>query len=310
MFNVKFAKLVLIGLALVVGFCMHGESCIGGKFTVPGGESNMRGESAGQYDKIQDLEAKAASQPANAELQTQLGMAYFYKARLGDVQAVDKATGTLEKLAVSAPGNTEAGRWLGLSYLVKIALLSRSGAGPAEIVTAAERAAAAFDRVLEHSSNDALALSAHGFALTVSAAFKRSPDLFARGIAEMNRAVSIDPSDINPRLLRGFALINFPPPFRDLKAAKEDLTAILKGVPAGYNDRAEAVLHVFLGDVYLESKEAASARGEYEAAAKMQQPAAEVARARLAALEHGQPKPDEIQRYRELANNCTACHSR
>jgi len=291
MMNVKFVKLILIVIALVAVLC-------------------ARGNSARQYDKIQDLEAKAAGQPANAELQTQLGRAYFYKARLGDAQAMDKATGTLERLAAASPANTEAGRWLGISYLLKVSLLSRSGAGPTEVMGAAERAAAAFDRVLEHSPNDALALGSHGFALTVSAGFKRSPDLFGRGIAEMNRAVSIDPLDIKPRLLRGFALINFPPPLRDLKTAKEDLTAILKGVAAGYNDRAEAVLHVFLGDVYLEAKETGSAKDEYEAAARMQQPAAEVARARLVALEHGGPKPEEIQRYREMANNCTVCHGR
>jgi len=289
--NIKLAKVTLIGLVLVIVVW-------------------TRAESARQSDKLKDLEHKAALQPGNAALQSQLGVAYFYKARLGDAQAVDRAIGILQQAAAAVPAEPDSARWLGLSYLVKVSLLSRSGAAPGEVVAAAQHAAQAFESVLERSPKDALALSSHGFALTIEAGFKRSPDLFTKGVGEMNQAVSVDPSDINPRLLRAFAILNFPVPFRDLKAARDDLTTILKGVPAGYNDRAAAVLHVYLGDVYTESREPALARAEYEVAAGMHEPGAEVARARLAAMEQGQPGPDDIQRYRASANNCTVCHSK
>jgi len=266
--------------------------------------------SAGQADRIKDLEEKAARQPGNAGLQVELGVAYFRQARLGDADAADKAVAVLERQVSATPADVSSARWLALSHFVKVACLSDSRAGAPEMVAALERTLTAFDLVLQRVPDDAIALAAHGSALTFMARYKRSLDLLTKGKEEMNRAVAANPTDINPKLLRALSLLNLPPQFRALPVITDDFNAILKGLGPGYNDRAQAVLHVLLGDAYIEAKETALAKGEYEAGAKLQQPAAEIARARLTALEHGEPGAEAIQKYREAAVQCVACHNR
>ncbi|HKV40787.1 MAG TPA: hypothetical protein VJX67_16355 [Blastocatellia bacterium] len=294
-------------------------SAVAGGVWTRGGSANQvagrspRSAAAGsskQADQIKDLEQRAAREPGSAELRQKLGIAYFYKARLGDAESADKSIAVLEQQIKAAPDDIASARWLGLSDFVKVGLLDRQRASSEEMAAALTKTLAAFQLVLDRLPNDAVALSAHGAALLFLARNKRSMDLFTRGIDEMNRAVSTNPSDIDPKLLRSLTLLNLPGQFRSPQVLTGDFAAILKGMQAGYNDRARAVLEVLLGDAYIEAKQDTLAKSEYEAAATLPQPAAEVARTRLAAMAQGQPVTQAIQKYHEMAVQCASCHNR
>ena len=123
-------------------------------------------------------------------------------------------------------------------------------------------------------------------------------------------AVAAHPADPNPKLLRVLTVLNLPPQLRGSADPAGDLTAILNRLSPGYYERAQAVLHVMLGDVYAEGGKTGLAKAEYEAGTKLQQPAAETARGRLAALASGAVPAQEIVRYRGNAANCAICHER
>src|SRR5258708_7603751 len=156
-------------------------------------------ESRRESDSIADLEERAARQPGNADLQSQLGRAYFNKARLGNSEAADKAVAVLERKLNGAPADISSARWLGLSHFAKVACLSESGAPAAGGTPEMERPLAAFDRVLDKAPRDAIGLASHGSALVFMARYKRSLELLRKGTDEMNRAVAANPSDENPR---------------------------------------------------------------------------------------------------------------
>lgn len=262
-----------------------------------------------QDGKIKQLEEQLAREPDNPKLLQQLGWAYFYQGRQGDIQAVDKAIAAFERCVALTPDDVSVARNLGLAYFLKVATLSRSRADVQEVTAAFERTLAAFDRALERTPTDTLLLSAHGSALTIFSGVKRDLNLLNKGIEEMNRAVSLNPKAIHARLFRGFTHLGMPAMFRDQKAAVEDLYAILGALPSGYNERAQGVMRVLLGDAHVEMKDLIEAKAEYEAAASLSSPAAAEARSRLAAMDQGQPDLQAIQRYRGNMTNCAICHT-
>jgi len=268
-----------------------------------------RQQTAEQDGRTKQLEEQTARQPNNAQLFQRLGQSYFYQARNGNAQALEKAIAAFERAAALAPADAAQARWLGVSYFLKAAFLFRSQAGSKEVVADLDRTVTAFNRALERAPDDPFLLSAHGSALTVLSGFKQSQDLLRKGVEEMNRAVNSDPKSIHARLFRGFTHLNLPPMFRDPKVAAEDLNAILKAMPAEYNQQAEGVMRILLGDVYSETKDVARAKAEYESAAKLSSSAADEARARLLALGQGQPDARAIRQYRANVINCAICHS-
>jgi tetratricopeptide (TPR) repeat protein len=257
---------------------------------------------------IAQLEAQAASEPNNPRLLHQLGAAYFYQARDGDRPMVDKAIANLERSIALAPEDVAARRSLGVAYLTKLAYLPRQSP-PQEMMAAVQQAISAFERVLERYPTDPTALSLHGSALTIVAGFRQSQEMFAKGLEEMNRTVKENPNTLAPYLNRGFALLNLPSGIRDSKTAEADLKAILKDLPHGYNERAQAALRVLLGDLYLEMKDTSRATAEYETAAKLSAPAAAEARSRLESFKQGQSVEKAIARYRQNVNDCAMCHA-
>jgi len=174
---------------------------------------------------VQQLEAQAAGEPGNPSLLHQLGAAYFYQARAGEVAALDKAIANLERSVSLAPGDVAAKRSLGLAYLTRVAYLSRR-TPPQEKMAAVQRALSTFEQVLERVPNDPTALSLHGTTLVIIADIKQDRELLAKGIEEMNRAVKENPTSLAANLNRGFTLLNLPPVIRDQKAAISDLEII------------------------------------------------------------------------------------
>lgn len=267
------------------------------------------GAFSAQNGPIKQLEEQVAREPNNVQVLQQLGWAYFYQARGGDAQAADKAIATFERAVTLAPEASSLMRALGLTYFLKTAILAQSRAGAPEVTTALQHTLAAFDRALERTPEDPILLSAHGSALTILSGYQQSQELLMKGIEEMNRAVNAHPNGIHARLFRGFTHLNLPPRFRNQSAAIEDLQAILKALPAGYNEQAQGVMHVLMGDVYWEAKELAKAKAEYEAAVTLSSSAAQEARARLATLAQSQFDAQAVGRYRANLTNCALCHA-
>lgn len=259
-----------------------------------------------QNVSIKDLEAQAAREPQNAGLQQKLGWAYFYEARQGDREKLEKAIQTFEKSLALAPAGTGANRGLGLSYFLKTAFLARESASRSDLQTAFEQTLTSFDRALAQTPADPLLLAAHGSATSIYAALNAKPELFKKGTDEMNRAVELEPKAAHGRLFRAFTSINLPPAFRQSSQVVEDFNMLIK-YSAGYNEQAEGVLRVLLGDFYAGNKEFEKARSEY-AAASDRGMAMEDARRRLRMLEKGDLDATALRQYRNNVLNCTICH--
>ncbi|HJQ71369.1 MAG TPA: hypothetical protein VKA70_20490 [Blastocatellia bacterium] len=260
-------------------------------------------------DKSKEIETELARDPNNLKLIRRAGWTYFYQARQGDAQALDKAIQTFERGAALAPMDSEFASALGISNFMKIAFLARSQAGRDQIVSTVKQTLAAFERAIERAPDDATLLAAHGTVLTILAGFTNDGKTLMKGVEEMNRAVSANPKQVHPRLFRGFTHLNLPAVVRDQKAAVEDLNAILAVSRASYNEQAQGVLRVMLGDLYFEAKDTAKAESEYKAAAGLSSPPAEQARARLELLKRGEPDAKAFAAYRANVINCAICHT-
>ncbi|HEX5736161.1 MAG TPA: hypothetical protein VF131_25255 [Blastocatellia bacterium] len=266
-------------------------------------------QSSQPEDKTKQIEAELARDPDNLKLIRRAGWTYFYQARQGDGVALDKAIQTFERGAALAPKDSEFAAALGISNFMKIAYLARSRADREQIVSTVKQTLAAFERAMERAPDDMTLLSAHGTVLTIMAGFTNDGQTLMKGVEEMNRAVSTQPKQVHPRLFRGFTHLNLPKGARDQKAAVEDLNAILAVSKASYNEQAQGVLRVMLGDLFFETKELMKAESEYKAAASLNAPPAEQARARLEMLKQGQPDPKAFAAYRANVINCAICHT-
>lgn len=266
----------------------------------------LNAEAQEQSSSPQQIEAKLAGDPKNAKLQQQLGWAYFYQARDGNAVALDKAIQAFERSAELAPNDLSTGRGLGMAYFLKTAFMVRAKASNPEMKTAFAQTIAAFDRALARHPNDTLLLAAHGSAMTIYAGVAANLDHLKKGVEEMNRAVELQPKSAHGRLFRAFTSINLPPSFRKSETVVEDFAMLIKH-SANYNEQAEGVLRILLGDFYFTNKDADKAKAEYTAAAQKGFAMAD-AKARLTMLENGGIEAAAIQQYRGNVTNCAICH--
>jgi hypothetical protein len=72
------------------------------------------------------IEAQLAREPKNAKLQQQLAWAYFYEARQGKAESLEKAIQAFEQSMHMEPNYLNTQRGLGLAYFMKVAFLARS----------------------------------------------------------------------------------------------------------------------------------------------------------------------------------------
>ena len=266
----------------------------------------LRADAQEQSSSPLQIEAKIANDPKNATLQQQLAWAYFYEAREGNAASLDKAIQAFERSAELAPGDLSTGRGLGMAYFLKTAFMVRAKASNADMQTAFEQTIAAFDRALARHPNDTLLLASHGSAMTIYAGVTANLDFLKTGVAEMNRAVELQPKAAHGRLFRAFTSINLPPAFRKSETVVEDFSMLIKH-SASYNEQAEGVLRVLLGDFYFTNKDAEKAKAEYTAAAQKGS-AINDAKARLTMLANGGVEAAAIQQYRGNVTNCAICH--
>ncbi len=266
----------------------------------------LRADAQEQTSSPPQIEAKLATDPNNAKLQQQLAWAYFYQARDGNAAALNKAIPAFERSAELAPNDLNTGRGLGLAYFMKVASLDRKQASSAEMRAAFEQTLAAFERTLARHPNDTLLLASHGSALAAYAGLTANLDTLKQGVAEMNRAVELQPKAAHGRLFRAFTSINLPPAFRKTELVVEDFSMLIKH-SASYNEQAEGVLRILLGDFYFTNKDVEKAKAEYNAAAQKGSAMAE-GKARLTMLASGGVEAAAIQQYRGNVTNCAICH--
>jgi tetratricopeptide (TPR) repeat protein len=259
-----------------------------------------------QTSSPQQIEAKLATDPKNAKLQQQLGWAYFYEAREGNAASLDKAIQAFERSAELAPNDLSTGRGLGMAYFLKTAFLARGKAPSTEMKAAFEQTIAAFDRALARHPNDTLLLASHGSAMAIYAGVTANLEFLKQGVAEMNRAVELQPKAAHGRLFRAFTSINLPPAFRKSELVVEDFSMLIQH-SASYNEQAEGVLRILLGDFYFTNKDAEKAKAEYTAAAQKGSAMAD-GKARLTMLANGGIEAAAIQQYRGNVTNCAICH--
>ena len=157
--------------------------------TVWAGQETTRPE-----EKTKQIEAELARDPDNLKLISRAGWTYFYQARQGNGEALDKAIQAFERGAALAPKDSEFAAALGISNFMKIAFLARSRAGREQIVSTVKQTLAAFERAMERAPEDMTLLSAHGTVLTIMAGFTNDGQTLMKGVEEMNRAVSAQPS--------------------------------------------------------------------------------------------------------------------
>jgi tetratricopeptide (TPR) repeat protein len=233
---------------------------------------------------------------------------YSYEVRRGRFEVIPQEIALLERATAADPNDAALWDALGVAYLHRVAALAnRPDADRAALRLDFQRALAAFERALQIDPNDPDALAGHGMALTVSSAIERQPEWAARGVAEMDRAVALQPRGVRVRLTRAFTGINLRAPLRKTQVIIDDLAFLLQ---IADGTRAGDVMRIALGDVYAETGAMALARREYALADRPGSTAQDASRLRLAALDRGQlPVAEAAELRSRLGGDCMMCHA-
>ena len=236
---------------------------------------------------------------------------FALQARSGSSDISGTAMLSKVKEAITAdPANSELHRVLG-----DMELLSTSGTAATgtfdvnQLLPILQRATAAYERAAELDPNNALAISERGLMTVLGSFFKPQPELAARGLADLTRAVEMAPTAVVPRLNRAFTTVNLPPAVRTVAHAEEDLK-FLTTVSEG--SRPGDMIHLLLADLYFETGRIDEARVQYEAARRRPASALrEQVASRLTALEKGSfPAVDVAAVRGRLASDCLMCHAK
>jgi tetratricopeptide (TPR) repeat protein len=235
--------------------------------------------------------------------------AYQFQFRSGQYDVVPKYVAMLEEATKADPENADFWNGMGVAYLAQAAGAMLSGGNPADAMIAVPKGIQALDRALKLNPDHAEALALHGGIQAAMASFQQAPpQLAAKGIAEMNRAVELAPNSLRVRLQRAFSGINLPDALRNNAAEAEDLDFILKVAGKG---RPGDYLRIMRGDLYFELGKLDLARNQYEMTGKSASPAATLATARLTALAEGGVAVTDIKKLRNAAGtNCAMCHGK
>jgi len=235
--------------------------------------------------------------------------AYSFQFRDGRYEVASEAVALLESAVKTHPDDGAVWNALAGAHALAAAAASQPGTDPAAAMAALGRAMQASDRAIALSPDDADVLANHGSLLIVNALLQRKFELIASGIKEMDRAVTLAPAKVAPRLARAFFGVNLPPPMRKPDAIADDLT-FLASVAEG--SKAGDMVHLMLGDLYAEIGRKDEARLQYQAAGR--RPASQIreqAAARTASLAAGTVPAADVSRVRgALATNCTMCHGK
>jgi hypothetical protein len=259
------------------------------------------------------LVMSAAAWPQSAETSSTADIlrrarAYQFQFRAGQYDVVPQYVAMLEEATKADPKNADLSNAMGVAYLAKSAGALLTGGKPADVWTAVQKGMHELERALELNPDHAEALATHGAVQSIMASFQQQPQMAAKGVAEMNRAVELAPNSVRVRLQRALSGLSLPDALRNNAAEAEDLDFLIK---VAEGSRQGDYLHIMRGDLYFELGKLDLAKNQYEVAGKSASPAAAQAKARLTALIQGGVVVTDIKKLRSDAGaNCTMCHGR
>jgi tetratricopeptide (TPR) repeat protein len=229
--------------------------------------------------------------------------------RQGNMQTVHPLIAHLEQAVAQYSKNVRIWNALGGAYFARLSASYVGHADPDKRLEYIEQARHAYARAMQIDPTDAEAVAGHGMAIASLGLLKQDARSLTAGANELNRAVRLDSTNLPARLMRAFTMVNLPPAVRDTPIVIEDLNYLVEEVPGS---RAEAMLHLLLGDVYAETGQLAAAGREYALVSRAYRFPAEQAQARVQALEQSEGiPPADIGRVRgALTFECAACHGR
>lgn len=234
--------------------------------------------------------------------------AYQFQFRAGQYDVVPKYISMLEEATKADPENADLSNAMGNAYLAKSAEAMLTGGKPAEAWTAVQKGMQELEHALQLNPDHSEALATHGGVQAILASFQQQPQLAAKGVAEMNRAVELAPNSVRVRLARAFNGLSLPDALRNHAAEAEDLDFLIR---IAEGSRSGDYLHIMRGDLYFELGQLDLARNQFEMAGKPASPATTEAKARLNALTQGGVPLMDIKKLRSAAGaNCTMCHGR
>jgi tetratricopeptide (TPR) repeat protein len=234
--------------------------------------------------------------------------AYQFQLRAGQYDILPKYVAMLEEATKADPENADLWNGMGTAYLAQAAGAMLTGGKPADAYTAVQKGMQALEHALKLNPDQAEALATHGGVQAMMASFQQAPQIAAKGVAEMNRAVELAPDSVRVRLVRAFNGLNLPNTLRNNAAEAEDLEFIIS---VAEGSRQGDYLHILLGDLYFELGKLDLARNQYEIAGESASPAATEAKARLTALTQGGVTVTDIKKLRSAAGaNCAMCHGK
>jgi tetratricopeptide (TPR) repeat protein len=234
-------------------------------------------------------------------------MLHAFEVRTGHFESAEKSVALMDEATKASPGDARLWAGLGTAYFLQANASFGPGGKPVDGLAAIQRASEAHARSLAIDPDNAAALAGHGTTMVILATFQQKPEFREKGIAELDRAVAVSPNNTSVRLQRAFSSINLPPsPARNANAIEDlgYLARLANGMRSG------DYVRIMLGDVQFEIGKPDLARKEYEAVAKSERPGGAEARARLAALDKGDPvAPADMARLRQATgSNCMMCH--
>ena len=197
---------------------------------------------------------------------------------------------------------------MGVAYLAQSAGTMLTGGKPADAWTAGQKGMHELERALKLNPDHAEALATHGGMQALIATLQQQPQMAAKGVADMNRAVELAPHSVRVRLMRAFNGLSLPDALRNNVAEAEDLDFLIK---VAEGSRPGDYVHIMRGDLDFELGKLDLARDQYEMAGKSASPAGAEAKARLAAMTQGGVAVADIKKLRSAAGaNCAMCHGK
>jgi len=235
-------------------------------------------------------------------------LAYQFQFRGGQMDVVPEYVAMLEGATNADPENAELWNAMGVAYLAQAARAMMPGGRPADALPAIQKGPAALDRALQLNPNHAEALATRGGVQAFMDLFQKGPAGATEGIAKMNRAIELAPTNRRVRLQRAFSGINLPDALRNRTNEAEDLDYL---ITISDGTRPGDYLRLLRGDLHAETGASDLARTQYELVAKSLSPARVDAASRLAALNQGAVLVSDIKKLRAQAGtNCLMCHGK
>jgi hypothetical protein len=247
----------------------------------------------------------AWSQASTAQMLAEL-RGYALLIRTGQFDLAPKAMALVEQAMKQDPENPDVLNAYAIANFNTLAASSQKGIDMAVAMPALQKGSMAFEKAAAIAPDNADALAGRGASRALSGSMTGNPELMAKGVADLNRAVELGPNRPTPRLQRAFFGLNMPKGVRPDAGIEADLKQLMAwGTP-----REKDVLHLLLGDLYAETGKPDLARAEYQASNRTGSTKGDLAQARLAALAEGKVDPAKFGELRsQLGSNCTMCHA-